>query len=922
MKKKFTVNTLALGNLKARKKQYAIMLIGIILAMVFSSGIIFSVSSIFSSVESITKSKFGNYDFMYANADKELVSTGQNEKLFGECGYGRILGNAYSTDNSNYDFAVVAALDDTAYKLLNPVLSKGTYPTNENEIAIEAITLSKMNISAEIGDEIVFNFKVQNGQEVFENSVQKKYKLVGVLENKANNICFSSGLDSADVPSAFVGSSATVDLGGKEKLVCYGDFYDENITQESYKKVEKFFVNNSIENFGRYFFIVSENEAFHLNEDTATDVTFQVVFIIVVAAVLMLSACLFIVNAFNSNLKDRKKQIGMLRAVGATKNQIISAYGREALIISLIATPISIAVSYFVVKGIISLLGDEYSFTPEWWVFILSALFGIGCVMLAFLIPLVSASKISPIQAIRNIENTRTLNEKHIKSKKEFNVSTLMAKRSLIFDRRKNAAVTLMLIISIVASGYTFSYYTYQRDNLLTTAYDYELSLKSDSWSGNGVNYRNENNGFSETDRFLAESCDYIGSSNGIKRAFSNILTDYSSSDYRKQVSNRYEKDYEKYADSDINKENYQDALFSKQYNASDGIKMAEMFGTDNYISTDIVSFDSDYIEKLSKYVWDGEINISKINSGEEILLVAPKNIGVRYEGGDYEGIYTVTNKDTNGEDCIFFGECDFHAGDEIEIAFVTAPSQSDSEGSTETTSSIPDNAVVTKHKVKIGAIIQLDKSALKHYFFGDFALLTTNNVMDKYVDGLRYKEITLDLDSECTDEIDKSVMSILNTVAENVDQADVLSNYGYQIMQQQDLEKFTIIITAVIVFVFTIAISVINNTITSSIRNSKHKIGTLRAVGADKNTLVRSYTMQIFSMLLWGVSIGLGGFVLSFITAFIVCRLNEKTFALTFNPLASLAFVFALIVICYLNLWLKIKKEMKNSIIDNIREL
>lgn len=498
-----------------------------------------------------------------------------------------------------------------------------------------------------------------------------------------------------------------------------------------------------IDNYGRYFVIVSENAAFHLNDDTATDITFQVVFIIVVAAVLMLSACLFIVNAFNSNLKDRKKQIGMLRAVGATKNQIISAYGREALIISLIATPISIAVSYFVVKGIISLLGDEYSFTPEWWVFILSALFGIGCVMLAFLIPLVSASKISPIQAIRNIENTRTLNEKHIKSKKEFNVSTLMAKRSLTFDRRKNAAVTLMLIISIVASGYTFSYYTYQRDNLLTTAYDYELSLKSDSWSGNGVNYRNENNGFSETDRFLAESCDYIGSSNGIKRAFSNILTDYSSSDYRKQVSNRYEKDYEKYADSDINKENYQDALFSKQYNASDGIKMAEMFGTDNYISTDIVSFDSDYIEKLSKYVWDGEINISKINSGEE-----------------------------------------------IEIAFVTAPSQSASEGSTETTSSIPDNAVVTKHKVKIGAIIQLDKSALKHYFFGDFALLTTNNVMDKYVDGLRYKEITLDLDSECTDEIDKSVMSILNTVAENVNQADVLSNYGYQIMQQQGLEN------------------------------------------------------------------------------------------------------------------------------------
>ena len=41
MKKKLTINTLALGNLKQRRKQYTIMIIGIILAMVFSSSIVF-----------------------------------------------------------------------------------------------------------------------------------------------------------------------------------------------------------------------------------------------------------------------------------------------------------------------------------------------------------------------------------------------------------------------------------------------------------------------------------------------------------------------------------------------------------------------------------------------------------------------------------------------------------------------------------------------------------------------------------------------------------------------------------------------------------------------------------------------------------------------------------------------------------------
>ena len=34
MKKKISINTLALGNLRQRKKQYAIMIVGIILAVI------------------------------------------------------------------------------------------------------------------------------------------------------------------------------------------------------------------------------------------------------------------------------------------------------------------------------------------------------------------------------------------------------------------------------------------------------------------------------------------------------------------------------------------------------------------------------------------------------------------------------------------------------------------------------------------------------------------------------------------------------------------------------------------------------------------------------------------------------------------------------------------------------------------------
>ena len=48
-KKKLTYNSLALGNLKNRKKQYTLLIIGIILSMTLSSSFTFFVSSAISS---------------------------------------------------------------------------------------------------------------------------------------------------------------------------------------------------------------------------------------------------------------------------------------------------------------------------------------------------------------------------------------------------------------------------------------------------------------------------------------------------------------------------------------------------------------------------------------------------------------------------------------------------------------------------------------------------------------------------------------------------------------------------------------------------------------------------------------------------------------------------------------------------------
>ena len=63
-KKKLTFNSLAFGNLKHRKKQYTLLILGIILSMVFSASVPFLISSSFSSAEATKNALYGAEDII------------------------------------------------------------------------------------------------------------------------------------------------------------------------------------------------------------------------------------------------------------------------------------------------------------------------------------------------------------------------------------------------------------------------------------------------------------------------------------------------------------------------------------------------------------------------------------------------------------------------------------------------------------------------------------------------------------------------------------------------------------------------------------------------------------------------------------------------------------------------------------------
>jgi hypothetical protein len=58
------------------------------------------------------------------------------------------------------------------------------------------------------------------------------------------------------------------------------------------------------------------------------------------------------------------------------------------------------------------------------------------------------------------------------------------------------------------------------------------------------------------------------------------------------------------------------------------------------------------------------------------------------------------------------------------------------------------------------------------------------------------------------------------------------------------------------------------------------------------------------------------------FIVAKIICAQKEITLQLSFNPWITVVMTLITFAVCSINLWSKIRKEMKYSIVENIREL
>ena len=150
--------------------------------------------------------------------------------------------------------------------------------------------------------------------------------------------------------------------------------------------------------------ITTENQ-----DDIKEGLSFFNVFMLVFAVVALLVGSFMIFNTFSITVAQRTREHALLRAIGATRRQVLGSVLVEALLVGILASLIGLAVGLGVAVGLKALLAGFGIDIPAGGVVfrprtvVVSLIVGIGVTLLAALAPARKAGRIPPVAAMREV---------------------------------------------------------------------------------------------------------------------------------------------------------------------------------------------------------------------------------------------------------------------------------------------------------------------------------------------------------------------------------------------------------------------------------------------------------------------------------------------------------------------------------------
>lgn len=898
--KRLTINDIAKASLRGGKRAYLSLAIGIFLSIFLVTGVAVLADGMNYANQARTARDVGWLNFFVKDntdiTDSELMETG----MFSEIGH--VYVTACAADTIQY----IGYYDEQGAQLLNRRMEEGRMPEKAGEIAVEASALENLRIEAKVGDSIELELIAVDGARE-----TREYTITGILTEQSKYFntdpngwssgvqFFPSMLVHEDEPAFSAGRVAVHRLLKKSDNVPFNVVMNRCTDWETGRRIDNFYGIYSRDEM--YDFAPS---AIYIDYDTIQMYTM----VIICALALLTATGTGIAQAMEGRLAQKREEIGMLRAVGATKRQIKRIFGRETWLLALILSPLSAAGGCAFVWAL-SLIAPEFIvFRLNWRLLLPVILFSALCILMSASLPLRRASKIYPMSVIRDTELLRK--SRAIKPKKQFKAPRLISRRQLRLYPTRQIGSMLLVVMMLLCIALAGSYI----DSIVGVVYGYD---SADFWMGRWW-------GIGATE-FIE-----------ILPATNITLQDIRQLEAIEQVDRvRYNgeqeililrdveglPEYVSYMVMDGGENRHLDENGEVMEHVTEQYElMRGLYGIErDVIMTEIRIVDGASIAEQAEYVTGGKIDLDAINAGHEVIMCLPDIYIYELDGG-VAATYAEPSKYYEEPYSRILTNEIFHAGEALDLMQLWH---------TEEDTHMLDTAEEDRYQKVYSAANRVNASVtigavLRTEDFSDSrgpAVITTMEgalAMGLKVESPNSK---IYLKGDVDEETEAEIVKRIEAIAARGEQLQVRNNLEIARKNRSEgIQLMTASLSAAVVFL-AVAVSMIAGSIRRRILSDKRMIGTLRAVGADQKALVGCYGGQVESAVGGGLVISLALYAL---LARGIYSYDPAGAARDVPVVTAVMLLFS--AVCYLSCRFSLKRSvgfvMNKSIIENIREL
>ncbi|WP_291583813.1 ABC transporter permease [Clostridium sp. UBA6640] len=842
--------------LKVQKKRTILTIIGIVLSV----ALITSIATMFKSFQDNrirqVKEFSGDFHVSFRDVNGGHIPYFEAHKDIKKMGITRYDGASIIDKNKKSGRNVglyVESYNKGMFELKNIKLSEGRLPQKENEIILEPWAMEALNVK--VGDkitlklgEIIYPEDEGNGKGInyedikFKEKNSKEYIVCGLIKESTygNAISYLSEESSLNKNCEY-NIYANINLKKQAEVI------GKQIVEEVNLEEDSVWYNEELLRLMLKSLDDSENRAIGL----------IAVFFIILVIVATISV---IYNSFHMSVMERVSQFGILRSVGASKNQIKRIVMKEAMILAIISIPIGLVLGLVALKIVIMILGslafsmfEGFEITINPIILLGSAVLGLITIYISSKGPAKLAAKVSPLEAIKNSGSVKKEDLKKVKSGimagKIFGIEGQVAYKNL----RRNKTRFRITIFSMVISIVLF---------IVFNSFAYDIKKVEKVAMATEPEYRVMLSNYELEESTLSKFCEDIEKIQGIDLVYKEI---------HESPAIAIEKDK-------LNKE-YEDLTETNFYNFDDG----------DYAFTysPFYAYNSKAFEKSKKNIIAGEINEKKLNEENGVIII--QNAHIKTKDKKRANI-NVTN---------------YKVGDEISIIPSSIAGDTD------------ENLLnhVGKIKVKVLGILEEDAVFEDSWEWGSLRFISTEKVYKDIFGELRFNNLNIRTGKDVDHKVIKEK---LETIA-NENNMYIFDNVEAAKRDKSMMIQIMVFIYGFITVVTLISCINIINTINTNLLLRKRELATFKSIGMAEKQIKK---MIVLESVYYAIIASFDGILIGMPLSYILYTLMSELRAYQWNiPWSStvMAFIGSIVIVTIASM-ISLRKMNKINIMDSIR--